>query len=573
MPDIHYDRPCPICGGQVILREGAVHAECTECGRKFQPTKAPPRPKDGNGADGAGNGPHGKRGRPSVLRRLGSALRAGGRRLGAFFSRLYGTVYRKVRKKNSRIPLPRPRTDGPKPIYTPSPPLDEGQKALYRARQKQLASGGNASVTAPPPTRIERVADFVTAHRIFSIAVSAVAVLLLFSLLTLGITFCVKESRINKSDFRFYYGTEISGLVTERREYKFVAYRPEEGEREISHRISMTKLAALCGLTTSGTHDAPRYAVQGGHSYVRFTAGSAIADVNGTPYKMDCPAVYEGSDLWVDLYFADGILGGVTVTVDLEKNHVTATRNTTPEGTVLNPVYESISISAGNRDAYENGSGGASLPALSYKTDVSAYAADLYPTDPTYLILANKEHPLTETHVPEDLVPLTVPTTKVVELRASAARALEAMFAEMAAEGITDLSVTSGYRSYAYQASLFDYYVSQYMKEGLSYEDAVKKVDEDTARAGYSEHQTGLSVDFWTSTMTSLSNEFESTAASVWLRENAWKFGFILRYPADKVEATGYAYESWHYRFVGVTAAGEIQKNGWCFEEYLEKQS
>ena len=208
-----------------------------------------------------------------------------------------------------------------------------------------------------------------------------------------------------------------------------------------------------------------------------------------------------------------------------------------------------------------------------YKIDITPYLSDLDPTDASQLFLANKQNPMAKDYVPEDLVTLTeVPTKKAIQLRASAAKALEAMFLEMKADGVTDLWVTSGYRSYAYQSALFETYVNQYVAAGLSYEAAVEKVESDTARPGYSEHQTGLCVDFLTSAMGgSLSNNFENTDAFRWLQENAWRFGFILRYPSDKIHLTGYTYESWHYRFVGVSAAAAIKENGWCFEEYLMK--
>ena len=72
-----------------------------------------------------------------------------------------------------------------------------------------------------------------------------------------------------------------------------------------------------------------------------------------------------------------------------------------------------------------------------------------------------------------------------------------------------------------------------------------------------------------TSAMTDLDESFENTAAFKWLQENAYKYGFILRYPTDKTDVTGYKYEPWHYRFVGRTAATEIHDSGLCLEEYL----
>lgn len=563
MPDTYFSRPCPHCGGKVRRPDGQDFAECTSCGKRFRLTspqdapkgqpapKRPPAPTDT------------KRSSISIaLAAIGGFFRS----IKAKCAALYRRVYRTIRKKNDRIPLPKPPSDTPKAQGRPAPPMNEGQRALYNARKKQLESRTENHVPAPPPTRGERIEGFATTHRSLAIVLSVIALVLLLSLLTVGIAFCVKESRINKSDFKLIYGIEGLDAVTDRQTYKFIT---ENGK---TLKINMNAVANLCDLTISGTREEPRYAVRGGTSYVKFKSGSRIATVNGKGYEMSSAAEYDDKgSLWVDLYFADDILAGVTVSVDLETNTISVTRNTTPEGTILEPVYETVYISAGNRTASDDG-GSVSLD-LTYKTDVSAYTVDLYVTDPTYLILANKENPLGKDHVPENLTTLTVPTTKKIELRASAARALEAMFAEMAADGVTDVSVTSGYRDYAYQDYLFTLYVEQEMAAGLSYDEAVALVETYSSRAGYSEHQTGLCIDFWTSSMTDLTNEeFEPTEASRWLRENAWKFGFILRYPSDKTDTTGYSYESWHYRFVGIDAASAIHANGWCFEEYVEKQ-
>ena len=566
MPDLYFERPCPFCKGQVKRQEGAPYAECTACHKRFAlrspqstPTKPPEAVKLPKRIDG--NEP--------FSRRLIDALKRLLRKIGQGFSALYRALYGAIRKKNQKLPLPKPGETPKTP--TPEPPMDEGQRALYHARKKQLEARDDRPIPQPAPTGGERVESFVSRHRIATLVFSSLILILLLVLLITGITFCARESRINKDDFRFYYGSDEAA---DRREYSFVAFKTKDrDDRKLSYRIDMNALASLCGLTISGTPDAPRYGIRGGTSYVRFKKGSAIATVNGTEYQMDYTAEYDREGhLWVDLYFVDGILGGVTLTVDLEKNHITAMRNPTSEGTVLDPVYESVTISGGNHSTPVQ-NGGTSIPVATYKTDVSAYKEDLHPSDMSYLILANKQNPLSEGHIPADLVSVDVPRTKEVQLRQSAARALEAMFLEMAADGITDISVTSSYRSYQYQSYLFEMYVEEYLAAGLSYAEAVARVESDTAHPGYSEHQTGLSVDFWTSTMQELNNAFESTDASLWLRENAWRFGFILRYPSDKTDITGYTYESWHYRFVGVDAASIIHQNGWCFEEYLDKQA
>ena len=214
-----------------------------------------------------------------------------------------------------------------------------------------------------------------------------------------------------------------------------------------------------------------------------------------------------------------------------------------------------------------------------------------------YLVLANKSHPLGETYVPAELVTLTCPTNygKTVELNRRAAEALYLMLGEMNAAGVTDISVTSGYRSYAYQSSLFNQYLNVESKsitsnaiacfgmdyiqkhyfdrelKVLSFQDAQTVVLSYSAYPGTSEHQTGLCVDFITSTMKDLDATFASTPAFAWLSNNAYRFGFILRYPEGKENITGYTYEPWHYRFVGREAATDIHFGNITLEQYLGK--
>ncbi len=230
-----------------------------------------------------------------------------------------------------------------------------------------------------------------------------------------------------------------------------------------------------------------------------------------------------------------------------------------------------------------------------YQSDVDV---DLLLTglSPTYLLLANKVSVLGEDYAPASLKTLTCPTSngKTVQLESRAADAVCAMMKEMQACGVTNVSVTSGYRDYDYQQKLFNFYCQQEMQgfseeaknvlgsdylqtyyydlglTGLTREDAKKVVLSYSALPGTSEHQTGLCVDFITSDMNDeLTNAFENTAAFEWLSENAYQFGFILRYPEDKTDVTGYSYESWHYRFVGREAATDIHFGRLTLEEYL----
>ena len=214
------------------------------------------------------------------------------------------------------------------------------------------------------------------------------------------------------------------------------------------------------------------------------------------------------------------------------------------------------------------------MPPLQFKTDLSAYESAMDPADPSpYLILVNKQELLPSAYAPSTLVRVK-DARKDIELEATAAQALEAMFIEMRAAGYTDVFVTSAYRSYQYQQWLFDYYIEEEKAKDRTLSDAQarERVLRYSAAPGTSEHQSGLCVDLMTNGMTELDESFAKEPVFDWLEENAWKFGFVLRYPQSKVELTRYDYEPWHYRFVGRTAAYEIHRDGLCLEEYLENK-
>ena len=218
-----------------------------------------------------------------------------------------------------------------------------------------------------------------------------------------------------------------------------------------------------------------------------------------------------------------------------------------------------------------------------------------------YLVLANKTSELESSYKPSPLTKLTCATlqsNRTYELESRAAQALYAMLAEMQAAGVSDIMVASAYRSYDYQETTYNNYVQEEMRYisvdarrffgedyikaeyldkgiyGLSLEDAHAVVQTYSALPGQSEHQTGLCVDFITSSMgNDLTEAFEETEAFAWLAQNAYKFGFILRYPKGKETITGYTYEPWHYRFVGREAATDIHNGGMTLEQYLQLTS
>jgi D-alanyl-D-alanine carboxypeptidase len=158
------------------------------------------------------------------------------------------------------------------------------------------------------------------------------------------------------------------------------------------------------------------------------------------------------------------------------------------------------------------------------------------------------------TYTPPALVYPDVAYVNRQPMRPEVAEALVAMFNAGKAEAGLDFSVQSAYRAFDSQTRVYDDDVASH---GQAY------ADTDTARPGHSEHQTGLAVDISAvPAKCSLDACFAQTPQGEWLAANAWRFGFLLRYPADKVAVTGFAFEPWHYRYIGVPLATRLRETG-----------
>lgn len=180
--------------------------------------------------------------------------------------------------------------------------------------------------------------------------------------------------------------------------------------------------------------------------------------------------------------------------------------------------------------------------------------------DPSSLTaVVNKRRSLAADYVPPGLVtPSGIPGA--TQVRRELIEPLEQMRAAMAAEGIT-LRMSSAYRSYARQQTIYNGFVA---REGVA------GADTHSARPGNSEHQTGLAVDLDDGTGCNLSACFGSRPGGIWLAENAWKYGFILRYGDGWHPIVGYTYEPWHYRYVGVEVSTDMHERGiLTLEEYF----
>ena len=170
----------------------------------------------------------------------------------------------------------------------------------------------------------------------------------------------------------------------------------------------------------------------------------------------------------------------------------------------------------------------------------------------------------------ENLLPenFTVKVENIDKTRQFDARAigeLNDMMNQMKKDGITNIWIQSAYRSVARQKELYDASVKKYLQEGKTQEEAEKLTNEYINKPGSSDHNLGLAVDF-----NKVDNGFEKLDGFKWLQKNAENYGFVLRYPKDKEDITKIAYESWHWRYVGVEHAKKMNELNMCLEEYIQ---
>lgn len=176
------------------------------------------------------------------------------------------------------------------------------------------------------------------------------------------------------------------------------------------------------------------------------------------------------------------------------------------------------------------------------------------------IVLVNKNYKLPNNYTPDDLELISnFYANDNKYLRKEARIAFENLSRDASILGYKIIAVST-YRDYNYQERLYNAYVEE---KGKDY------ADKCSARPGHSEHQTGLAVDVMGSNNDY--DEFEKSDEFEWMRNNSYKYGFILRYPENKTKTTGFKYEPWHYRYVGVEVAKIIYEENICLEEYYDK--
>lgn len=354
--------------------------------------------------------------------------------------------------------------------------------------------------------------------------------------------------------------------------------------------LDFYRIAKYMNLTISTPHNGMQFTSRADGSYLLFRNESDIAHISGGTTGLYAEAFEGGgggnvlayvtanpkTDVYeclVPMFFLQKTIDPSTMTFTYDEKSNTVyvrPRYNVYNGDVENRVRKELLFITDNFNV--------TLPekerpvySYHYSIEISPYLESITAETSTTLMLANKTHSIGR-YEPAALTRLDCPvaTGRTFELDADAAIAVKAMMLEMAEAGVTDTYVTSAYRDYAYQEMLFNRYVEKHIDEGLSRAEAEAKASTYSARPGESEHQTGLCLDFTTTGMGgNLNEDFEKTDAFAWLKINAHKYGFILRYPKGQEAITGYDYEPWHFRFVGRQAASEMYYMNMTLEEYL----
>jgi len=298
--------------------------------------------------------------------------------------------------------------------------------------------------------------------------------------------------------------------------------------------------------------------------YIKFVTNTNIAYINDEKCYMPAPSFLDGNNIiYAPLEFLENNFENLAFSFDEKnKDRITVDVGNIKDSEPCFKIQKTKKLPA----SQESDAPYFSSEPVYFKADLSDYEIYFNPpaeSSDEYLVLINQFNPLDpQDYVPPDLTDLTDTRQDgraTQQLRYYPAKALEAFLIEARANGISGVTVTSAYRSFAFQSQLFNDEAARVGSEDI----AATSV----ARPGQSEHQSGLGVDMHTYS-SGAAQEFGNTPEGKWLAENAHNFGFILRYAADKIDITGVKYEPWHFRYVGRYHATKMRSLGLCLEEY-----
>ena len=488
-----------------------------------------------------------------------------------------------------------------RPRYVELSPEEQAQYEAYR-RQKRAEAERRRRAAEEEARRREayekarRKKQRKKNAKIFGGRVLVFLAVLILICAIVGIIFLIGFNRTpdepkDSGKIKYYYG----GKEVRKSE-------AEESVTEDGVYICFNDLSDYLGMAESGTAQEMKFIIpaetEEDSEYIVFSSDGYTVDINGQEIRLDIPNSLRGTEIWVTSEFVSEYMVNVSVTYSEKDNSVYISKIKDEENsTITVTVYLPVSFKLKSIDplppvvdpeeTVETDTPVIVLPTeedrimeivnnVQFITDLSGYEQYMNPQGElrdSFLILVNTKHHLTANDIPPDLSYTGLHNPEWKPLREYAARSLEALFMEMDNSGFwgSNLAIRSAYRDYANQAYLFEYYTNREMTRNpaLTREEAEAIVLTFSTRPGTSEHQTGLAVDM--DTTGTLVTDFQYTDEYKWLSENAWKFGFILRFPEDKSDITTIQFEPWHYRYVGRYHTYKIYKSGLCLEEYIEQ--
>ena len=245
---------------------------------------------------------------------------------------------------------------------------------------------------------------------------------------------------------------------------------------------------------------------------------------------------------------------------------VSTSQSSSPDNASNSDSSLSEAAPSGGDSSADESASGASSSSSSSKVSSSTSTSSINSSDPYYEssmpLLVNPDHLM-----PDDYSPTVVSVGGNYKLESKAAAAWQDMQAAASRDGVS-LWIISAYRTLERQTELYQEKVEEYKNLGYNEGDAKIEAGKWVAVPGTSEHCLGYAAD-----LCSLEENFENSDQFAWLQKHCAEYGFILRYPKDKVDITKISYEPWHYRYVGSNHAQIIMSQGLCLEEYLEQYS
>lgn len=334
--------------------------------------------------------------------------------------------------------------------------------------------------------------------------------------------------------------------------------------------VPLTPIIELCEMAVTGDTVELRYISRDAEEHVKFIVGSTQVFINGVEERISAAPYLDGEDLYIPYDFFSSYVSGISVLYDREKQAVTVEQIPVEEGSSeMQSLRFTIRSDAPLVGLDEFNEFGETSP-VEFVSDLSLYEEFMNPEKrDDYLLLVNAEYPLPQAYVPQ--------TVEIVDIRRDGRpvqyidfvveRAAHAMIMELAANSFPDVNIRLGYRSYSKQRLYYDNIVKDYMKT-MTEEQAKVAASSVAQVAGANPQQTGYSIII-NNQEDDYSTAFSRDPAYAWLLENCWKFGFIIRYPADKTAETGMAFQPYFFTYVGRYHAMRIMEQGLSMEEYI----